>query len=249
MLEPVCDEHALRRASRWRRAPRAIALVGWAAVAGGCVHEPLPCVSEIEPGDVVITEIRGPQDPDDSRGQWFELYNATDHRVDLAGLRGTIRPLKGSPVDGELELTFIVRTPLPVEPGGYAVLGTLPLDASRRPELDYSLSDDFRREPSEIEELSGGLVELPPNENADPRDLFGNAVLQFHACDQLVDELIYVELPTMGTYAYDGSLVPDAEDNDDLARWCTDATMAPIEGPQTATGRPGSGVEPNRPCP
>ena len=45
------------------------------------------------------------------------------------------------------------------------------------------------------------------------------------------------------------SLVPNAEDNDDLARWCTDATLAPTEGPQTATGRPGSGGAVNRPCP
>jgi len=248
LFEPVCDEHALRRASRWRRAARAIALVGGAG-ASGCVHEPLPCLSDLEAGELVITELRGPQDPDDTRGQWIELFNATDRELDLAGLRGTIRPLDGSPVDGDLSLTFLVREPLPVAPGGYVVLGTLPLDEARRPELDYSFNADFRREPPEIEEASGGVVTLPPDENADPRELFGNARLQLHACDQLVDELIYVELPTMGTFSYDGSVVPDAEGNDDLTRWCTDATEAPTEGPQTATGRPGSGGEANRPCP
>jgi hypothetical protein len=92
-------------------------------------------------------------------------------------------------------------------------------------------------------------VELPPDENADPRDLFANARLQLHACDQLVDELLYVELPTMGTFSYDGALAPDAHDNDDLSRWCTDETEAPTGGPQTATGRPGSGGEANPPCP
>lgn len=249
MFEPVCDDPPLRRASRWLRAAGAIALVGGGAGASGCVHEPQPCLLALEEGDVVITEIRGPQDPDDTRGQWLELFNATDRTLDLRGLRGTIRPLDGSPVDGELTLTFLVREPLPVAAGAYVVLGTLPLDEARRPEVDYSFNTDFRREPSEVEEVSGGLVELPPDENADPRDLFANAHLQLHACDRLVEELVYVELPTMGTFSYDGRHAPDADDNDDLSRWCTDATEAPADGPQTATGRPGSGGEANRPCP
>jgi hypothetical protein len=109
LFEPVSDERALGRASRWRRAPRAIALAGLGAAASGCVYAPAACLSNLEEGEIVITEIRGPQDPDDTRGQWFELFNATDRRLDLAGLRGTMRPLEGSPVDGELELVFIVR--------------------------------------------------------------------------------------------------------------------------------------------
>jgi hypothetical protein len=246
LFELVCDDSS-SRTSRWLRAWRSIVLLAGFAWASGCVREPLPCLIDLDEGELVITEIRGPQDSTDTRGQWIELFNATDRALDLAGLRGSIRPLDGSPVDGELTLTFLVREPLPVAAGAYVVLGTLPLDPGRRPELDYSFNDDFRREPPEIEELSGGVVELPPDENADARDLFANAELQLHACDQLVDELLYVELPTMGTLSYGGP--PDADDNDDLSRWCADATEPPADGPMTATGRPGSGGEANRPCP
>jgi hypothetical protein len=247
VLEPVCVD-SLRRCASLRRTQGPLAGLAAALVLGGCVRDPVPCDLDVEEGELVVTEIRGPQDPDDTRGQWFELWNATDRRLDLAGLRGTIRPLDGSPVDGELDLVFIVREPVPVEPGAYVVLGTLPLDAARRPEVDYSVSGDFRREPPVVEQLSGGVVELPPDENADPRDLFANARLQLYACDRLVDEVIYAELPSMGTRSLDGRLVPSADDNDDPANWCADATPAPTEGPQTATGLPGSGGEANRPC-
>jgi hypothetical protein len=248
-LRAPSDTDVPWRASPRARAPRVLALLAWLSTAGGCVNEPLPCLIDVGEGELVITEIRGPQRPDDTRGQWFELFNATDRRLDLAGLRGTIRPLDGGAVDGKLALTFMVREPLPVEPGAYVVLGTLPIDPVRRPEVDYSFNDDFRRKPPRVEEATGGVVELPPDENADPRDLFGNARLQFHACDQLVDELVYLALPTAGTLSYDGAAVPDAVDNDDLSRWCTDDTEPPTEGPLTATGRPGSGGEANRPCP
>ncbi|MCX4245249.1 lamin tail domain-containing protein [Paraliomyxa miuraensis] len=244
MFELVRELHPVRRARPWLRTVAAIALLGSAMTASGCAREPAECLADLQEGDLVLTEIRGPQDG--SRGEWFELYNATDRTLDLYGLRGTMRPLKGSEVDGDVALTFLVRDSLEVEAGAYVVLGTLPLDESRRPELDYSINDDFRREPPVIETVTSGVVELPPDENADPRSLFGNAILQFHACDRLVDELVYSELPEEGTLSYDGPL--DAEDNDDLQRWCTDAAEAPAGGPQTATGLPGTGGEANRPC-
>jgi hypothetical protein len=235
-----------RCASPRLRARGSIALLAGLWTAGGCVREPLPCQSALEEGDVVVTEIRGPQEG--TRGEWFELYNTTSEALELRGLRGALQPLEGSAVDGEVQLTFLVRDSLVVEAGAYVVLGTLPLDASRRPEVDYSINADFRLEPTEVE-LSGGVVELPPDENADPKQLFTSARLRLYACDRLIDGFAYLALPELGTLAYDGAATPDADDNDDLSHWCADETEPPADGPQTATGYPGSAGEANRPCP
>lgn len=220
-------------------------------LASGCVLDPLPCVIELDEGDLVVTEIRGPQDG--TRGEWIELYNASGEEVDLRGLRGTLQPLEGSAVDGEVELTFLVRESLPVAAGAYVVLGTLPLDASRRPEVDYSINTDFRVDPGtvKVETPNGDIVEIeaPEGENADPKQLFSSARLRLYACDRLIDGFSYLELPALGTLGYDGAAEPNADDNDDLTRWCADETPPPTEGPQTATGYPGSAGEANRPCP
>jgi hypothetical protein len=246
LIELVCEQPSQRRASLRPRAWGFVALLGCLAAASGCALEPLPCLIELSEGDLVITEIRGPQEG--TRGEWIELFNASDARLELEGLRGTLRPLEGSAVEGELELTFLVREPLPIEPGGYVVLGTLPLDPVRRPELDYSINSDFRVEP-EVVEASGGVVVLPEDENADPRPLFGSARLRLYACDRLIDGFAYPELPASGTLSLDPDAISDADANDDLSRWCTDATEPPADGPQTVTGLPGSGGEANRPCP
>lgn len=228
-------------------------------MASGCVREPLPCRLELEEGDVVITELRGPQDGRDTRGEWFELHNTTDEPLDLEGLRGFLRPLEGSAVDGEVALTFLVRQSLPVDAGGYVVVGTLPLDPAKHPEVDYSANLDFVLESSVVEyETQNGdviLVEPPAGENLDPKELFQNARLALFACDRLIDDFRYVQLPSCGTLSYDGSVAPDGDDNDDLARWCSDATSSEwCTGDASATlplpwGAPGSGGEANRPCP
>lgn len=251
MFEPVLfDEPAHRCASRWLRASRAIALatlVGVGAGASGCVQEPLPCLLELERGDLVITELRGPQDG--SRGNWIELYNASGEDLDLQGLRGTMRSLEGSDIDGGLELPFLVRDSLPVAADGYVVLGLLPRSTTLRPEVDYSINSDLRRESEVVQLPNGVFTVLPAGENADAYELLPTARLRCYACERLIDELSYTALPDPGTFSYDGTLVPDADDNDDLSHWCTDAADPPAEGPQTATGLPGSGGEVNRPCP
>lgn len=210
------------------------------------MQEPDACLLDLSPGDLVLTEIRGPQEG--TWGEWFELYNASGRELDLQGLRGTLERLKGSEVDGEAAVTFLVREPLAVQPEGYVVLGTLPLDTSRRPDVDYSINDDFRIEP-EIVEASGGVIIPPEDENADPRTLFGSARLRLHSCEQEIDSFTYAGLPALGTLSFDGGLPPDAEANDDFCnRWCNDATPPPEDGSQTATGVPGTPGAPNLPC-
>lgn len=237
-----------------------LALMGLAV--GGCTREPLPCQLELDEGDLVITEIRGPQEGADTRGEWFEIFNATDETLDLRGLRGELVNLKGS-----IELGFLVRESLTVEPGGYVVLGSL---RDPPPEVDYSFFDDFAVAPQSLEvdygQITGGLDEggapstpfdypLPPlgefveDQLSDPKELFANARIELWACDQRIDALVYAELPTLGTYSFDGIVPPDADGNDDALQWCTNETEAPATGPQTELGLPGSPGEANPPCP
>ena len=188
----------------------------------------------------MVTEIRGPQDGPDTRGEWFELYNTTDEVLDLRGLRGVLTNLRGSQ-----QRDFVVRDSLLVEPGAYVVLGSLPLDDERRPELDYSFNADFRAEPRFEDEDD---VLLPETADADPRELFANARVELLACDHPIDRVVYAELPSTGTYSFDGAIEPDVDANDDTTRWCTNDVQAPVEGPQTAQGSPGSPGAPNPPC-
>lgn len=222
-----------------------LALLAGLAATSGCLREARPCLTEMNEGDLVITELRGPQEGIDSIGDWIELYNASGETLELRGLRGTLRPLKGSQVDGDVELTFLIRDPLMLEAGAYVVLGTSPLSASLRPAVDYSINVDFRRRPEVVEDTDGIIV-LPEAENADPRPLFGSGRLRLFACEREIDSFAYDRLPTLGTLSYDGSAAPDADDNDDISRWCTDDTEASAN---SASGRPGSAGEANRPCP
>lgn len=54
----------------------------------GCTRDPVTAVCPtIAAGDLVVTEIRGPQTPDDSNGPWVELFNASGQSIDLEGVR------------------------------------------------------------------------------------------------------------------------------------------------------------------
>ncbi len=70
--------------------------------------------SNAQPGDIVITEIM--QNPDavyDSNGEWFEIYNASDHEIDLNGW--IIRDLDTD--------SHTITSSVIIQPGEYLVLG------------------------------------------------------------------------------------------------------------------------------
>ena len=198
----------------------------------------------------MVTEIRGPQDG--TWGEWIELYNATDETLDLRGLRGSFERLSGAEIQGESELTFIIRDSLVLEAGAYVVLGSRPLSMDA-PEIDYSFSADFRREPEQVE-ASGGTVILPESENANPVAFFGNARLSLFSCERVIDSVDLRTLPRQGTLSFDGARVPDAGDNDntdDVAYWCTDDVSEALEkwSEFSVVGMwPGTPGEPNIPC-
>jgi hypothetical protein len=70
--------------------------------------------SSAQPGDIVITEIM--QNPDavyDSNGEWFEIYNNSDHDIDLNGW--IIRDLDSD--------SHTITSSVIIKPGEYLVLG------------------------------------------------------------------------------------------------------------------------------
>jgi hypothetical protein len=203
--------------------PRHVPLVASAGltivVACSRPHETFYC-PDVDEGELVVSELRGPQEGSDTWGQWIELFNASGSDLDLYGLRVTMSPLNGSASDVILVRTERVELPV----GGYAVLGRFD-DRGRPDHVDYGFQVD----------LSG--------------DILTAAKVEVEACGVLTDELVYRDLPATGSLALDGAIEPSADANDDELRWCNDANE-PAPGPaQTAIGVPGTPGEANPPCP
>lgn len=141
-------------------------------VATGCVRDPASAeCPDVGVGDLVVTEIAGPQTGSDTLAPWVELYNASGKSIDLYGLRLNFRNPTGDP--GPIS---IVRRSLEVEAGSYTVLG-LDDDADHAAYLDYGMAADFHASwPS-------------------------GAVLDVDACGTVVDRAQYSSLPKTGTYS------------------------------------------------
>lgn len=95
-----------------------------------------PCTDAIGAGDLVITEVlANPTGPDEGR-EWFEIYNATDRPLDLAGLS-----IVHSRPDGSNQAVHHMR-PQPLAPGAYLALGDV--DPDHRPAtLGYGYAGDL----------------------------------------------------------------------------------------------------------
>lgn len=181
-------EHILRYSSQVR-------VIGLTVVlAVGCVRDPAPaeCPS-VDKGDLVITEFRGEQSPEDSNGIWVELYNASGTTVDLLGTKVRFRKK-----DGSSEVPILVRRSLTVLGGNYVTLGLSYDDDTKPASIDYGFAMDFHQ----------GF--LPA------------AAVDVEACGTLIDRATYDVLPKTGTYSL--GVTPDANDNDNPANWCVNAT-------------------------
>lgn len=193
-------------------------------VSAACVRPPLDdSCPELVAGDLVISEIRGPQSG--SYRQWVEIYNASDHPIAANGLR-----LEFTRLDGNNFFNFFVRDDaLTIEPGSYMVIGGgSPDDIAY---IDYDFTPDHHSSTKEN----------------DPADLYEAGTLDLSVCNIALDHIVY-KLPAEGTLSLDGSAPPDAADNDDSADgWCAD--ISPGEGPQTGIGLNGTPGEANPPCP
>jgi hypothetical protein len=188
---------------------RAVALVSIIAV-GGCVRDPAEAICPpIGAGDLVVTELRGPQSPDDSLGPWIELYNASNAAIDLDGIKvrfGDGQTYTMGSTDYDDFLAILVRRSLTVTAGTYVVLGMF--EDTRAPaHVDYGFVLDFH-------------VPWP-----------AKAVIGVESCGVEIDHMDYESLEDTGSYSFGGA--PDADANDLRARWCSDKTAVSSTFPGT----------------
>jgi len=161
-------------------------------VLAGCARDPVEeLCPPLAPGDLVMTEVRGPQSPVDIVvGPWLELYNASGHPVDLLGIRLQFHDAEDN------RDTALVRRSINVVAGGYAVLGMAD-DRALPPKVDYGFVQDF-------------------HDNPFPDGVTG---IEVYSCELQIDKITYDSLPGTGTHSLGGT--PSAESNDFDLKWCT----------------------------
>jgi hypothetical protein len=159
------------------------AVAAAAVFSGACAREPVGECPDIGLGDLVATEFRGEQDPDDSLGIWLELNNTTSGTLDLEGIKIRFRKF-----DGSDEVPILVRRSLTVPAGGYVVLGLVADQVARPEHIDYGFSSDYHQS------------YLPA------------AAVDIEACGTLIDRARYENLPLTGTYSFGGTPTSDNND-------------------------------------
>ncbi|WP_338078849.1 lamin tail domain-containing protein [Corallococcus exercitus] len=189
-------------------------VLGWMGACGLPTWEEEPQACEaLLPGDLVITEYLNDPTGADTGKEYVELHNPTRETVDLLGVT-----LFTARDEAAQERVYTFATGLPVDAGAFVVLG------------------DVRE---------GALPEHVDGTYGDALGALGNSAgLLGLRCGTRVLDTVALGAPAKSGAArtYDGRFVPDAEENDDLSRWC--------DAPETAPGGPrGSPGSANTPCP
>lgn len=200
-----------------------------------CVRAPDDGVCpDVDPGELVVTEIRGRQAGLDTLGQWIEIANRSGGTIDLHGLELELRDANGDLVNTSRRV--LVRSELVAPRDGFVVLGHH--EPARMPAfVDYSFFADYRATPD-----ADGDVPIQAT-----KDLVPGSIMLV-ACGLEIDRVPVDVLPDAGTRALDGAIEATAEQNDLAAHWCVDDEPAP-PGSMTGAGIPGTPGAPNRPCP
>lgn len=178
-----------------------------AALVSGCEREPLDATCpDVGPGELVISEVRGPQSTPDALGQWIELYNASGRALDLTGLI-----LRVQRIDGGAQAILVVRRPgVTLAAGDYVVLGQAE-DGDEPAHIDYGYLVDY------------------------DGDLYDDGGLTAVSCGDVIDQVVYRDLPGAGSLSLDGAADPDAQLNDEAnaadpaSAWCIDGAGTPGE--------------------
>ena len=187
-------------------------------VVSGCERGMLDqTCTQVASGQLVISEIRGSQAGVDTYGQWIEIHNTAPSAIDVAGIELRLRQL-----DGTSQVSIVVRQQgVGIEANGYLVLGRF--EPGNLPDhVDYGYTADFES------------------------DLYADGILDLYVCGELVDTVIYHNLPETGSLAFDGGLDLTTSANDDENNWCNDATS--VGDNPTEVGTPGTPGEQNLPC-
>ena len=148
------------------------------------------CESGFLAGDLVFTEIMANPPSTDSGNEWFEIYNATGTRVNLA----RVVILRGSDEADAGENSFLMPE-MWIEAGEYLVLGDA--DAETVPEhVDFSYGDELGSMGNQ-----GGYLALRCGETT-------------------IDAVAYADTENGISLGFDGGRTPDTVANDELDNWC-----------------------------
>jgi len=153
------------------------------AVASGCVRDPAGECTSMDPGDVIVTEFRGEQNPAGFGDVWVELYNTSPKSLDLEGTKIRFRKK-----DGSSEVPILVRRSIVMAPSSYVVLGLVADDENKPTYVDYGFGGDF-----DMDYLSAAAVDI-------------------EVCGERIDRAVYDSLPKTGTYQFGGALDSDSND-------------------------------------
>lgn len=178
---------------------RVVGLVAIVSLVGAaCARDPEEALCpDIDVGDLIVTEVRGPQMPADPvNGEWIELFNASGRSLDVRGIRVRFRRK-----DGSSEIPIIVRQSVTVGAGEYVVLGLFLNDNTRPAHVNYGFAGDFTE------------------------TWLAAAAVDVESCGTRIDRSTYDALPRMGSYSFTGGMSPDTNANDDLRNWCANAAV------------------------
>ena len=128
----------------------AVLFVIAAAACGPVPKHAQPCTADLNPGDLVITEIFADSaDGADAGKEWFEVYNNTSDPIELEGL-----VITSSRPDGSSAQTHVMRE-LVVAPGQYLTLGNS-AQSDVQEYVDYGYGDDL----GSLYNTGGGMLAL-----------------------------------------------------------------------------------------
>jgi hypothetical protein len=182
----------------------------------------------VSAGGLVITEVRGDQSGEDAYGEWLEIYNGSGTALDLEGLQIVLRR-----IDGGASGTILIRESLPVDAGDYVVIGRFAPGGTAPDHIDYGYT-------LPCEDSSSGC-----DTQWFDTSFYDAAAIDLVACGELIDRTIYRNLPSRGSWSFDGAMAPSADGNDVESAWCDDLT----EDADTPTmGYRGTPGEENIPC-
>jgi len=184
----------MKRASSYLLAIASILVSGLAACGRSAPSS--SCHDNILPGDLVITEVfadfKGPDGGTgmDAGKEWFEIYNASDHPIELTGMAVThSRPDDSSAKTHQMGDVAIA-------PGQYFVLGNAAQDLIPA-YVDYGYSGDL----GDFFNSDGGKLAL-------------------RCGDTEIDSAQYDDIKEGHSRELTSAQPPDYTVNDDLASWC-----------------------------
>jgi hypothetical protein len=126
----------------------------------------------------------------DNGQEWFEIYNATDKSLDLTGVKLVATRGDGTSAQENIHIMDYAQ----VGSGEYFVLGNAP-PGSIPNFVDYAYGEDIT--------------------------LYNDDGKIFVKCnDKTIDKVKYANAKTGIAQGFDGSEEPNADDNDDLGKWC-----------------------------